>query len=222
MQVKTVLLCYSNHLFRTLQRHGMIGRTVIGVFGELHLVKGSNTVAVARMRGIGAPDCITKVEEFIAYGVQRIVIFGKAGSLQPDIAVGDVVVCDRAIRDEGTSHHYARSQKFALPSVPLTKRLAASLRAAEVPFHTGTTWTIDTPYRETVREVARYRSEGVMTVEMEAAALFVVAKLRQVQAGAVFVISDVLGEKEWRPEFKTLHRHRGMLTIARILLRALA
>ena len=33
------------------------------------------------------------------------------------------------------------------------------------------TWTTDAPYRETVEEITRYRGEGILTVEMEAAAL---------------------------------------------------
>ena len=68
-------------------------------------------------------------------------------------------------------------------------------------FRRGATWTIDTPYRETVEEVRHYRREGVLTVEMEAAALFAVAAVRGVEAASVFVLSDLLGETEWTPEF---------------------
>ena len=46
-----------------------------------------------------------------------------------------------------------------------------------------------------------YRREGVLTVEMEAAALFAVAAVRGVEAASVFVLSDLLGETEWTPEF---------------------
>jgi purine-nucleoside phosphorylase len=68
-------------------------------------------------------------------------------------------------------------------------------------FQRGPTWTIDTRYRETVDEVRHYRREGVLTVEMEAAALFAVAVVRGVEAASVFVLSDLLGETEWTPEF---------------------
>jgi purine-nucleoside phosphorylase len=70
-----------------------------------------------------------------------------------------------------------------------------------VAFQRGATWTIDAPYRETVDEVRHYRANGVLTVEMEAAALFAVATVRGVEAASAFVLSDLLGETEWMPDF---------------------
>jgi uridine phosphorylase len=49
---------------------------------------------------------------------------------------------------------------------------------------------MDAPYRETVEEVRYYQGEGVLTAEMEAAALFAVAKARGVELACAFVISD--------------------------------
>ena len=65
--------------------------------------------------------------------------------------------------------------------------------------HVGASWTTDAPYRETRREVATYRDEGVKTVEMEAAALFAVAHCCHVQATAVFVVGDRLADLVWQP-----------------------
>lgn len=65
----------------------------------------------------------------------------------------------------------------------------------------GSSWTIDAPFREIVAEVRKYQEEGVLTVEMEAAAIFSVAKYRNVEAGAIFTISDYLAELEWKPKF---------------------
>ena len=61
---------------------------------------------------------------------------------------------------------------------------------------------MDTPYRETIAEVRQYQQEGVMTVEMEAAALFAVAQYRGVDLAAAFVISDSLAELVWNPQFE--------------------
>ena len=61
---------------------------------------------------------------------------------------------------------------------------------------------MDTPYRETIAEVRQYQQEGVMTVEMEAAALFAVAQYRGVDMAAAFVISDSLAELVWNPQFE--------------------
>jgi uridine phosphorylase len=151
--------------------------------------------------GIGGPMVGIVVEELAALGVRYFFSFGLAGGLQPLSRVGDIVVCTRAIRDEGVSHHYLPPETAAVPSPHLTRAVGQRLTERGAAFRRGMTWTIDTPYRETVDEVRHYRCEGVLTVEMEAAALFAVAAVRGVQAASVFVLSDLLGETEWTPEF---------------------
>ena len=126
---------------------------------------------------------------------------GLAGSLQPDLRLGSVVLCDRALRDEGTSHHYTKEGKFARPSAELTKRLDQLLRRKGVDFRCGSSWTIDAPYRETVPEIRRYRREGILTAEMESSAVFTVARHLKCQAAGLFVVSDHLDERGWQPLF---------------------
>ncbi len=111
-------------------------------------------------------------------GTSAFVSVGTAGSLQRDLTIGDLVLCDAAIRDEGVSHHYLPPAKLATAEARMTAAVGAALGQAGVPFRAGTSWTIDTPYRETVAEARRYQAEGVACVEMEAAALFAVAEVR--------------------------------------------
>ena len=72
---------------------------------------------------------------------------------------------------------------------------------AGLTFRTGISWTIDAPYRETVAEARHYQAEGVLCVEMEAAALFAVAQVRGLALASAFVISDSPAEEVWRPGF---------------------
>jgi uridine phosphorylase len=130
--------------------------------------------------------------------------------------VGDLVMCDRAVRDEGVSHHYVPPARYSSPSSALTAAYAARLGAAGYTFRTGSTWTIDAPYRETVEELRHYRDEGVLTVEMEAAALFAVAEHRGLEVASAFVLSDLLTEVEWTPEFGSPEIERGLGTLVRI------
>ena len=141
------------------------------------------------------------VHRLAALRVRYFFSFGLAGGLQPHSRVGDIVVCARAMRDEGVSHHYLPPEAAAAPSPRLTQAVDRRLSERGAPFQRGMTWTIDTPYRETVDEMRHYRRDGVLTVEMEAAALFAVAAVRGVEAASVFVLSDLLGETEWTPEF---------------------
>jgi uridine phosphorylase len=45
------------------------------------------------------------------------------------------------------------------------------------------------------------QDKGVLTVEMEAAALFAVAQYRRVDLALAFVISDSLADLVWEPQF---------------------
>jgi purine-nucleoside phosphorylase len=94
--------------------------------------------------------------------------------------------------------------------VELTQALADELAARGHSFKRGTTWTIDAPYRETAEELRHYRDEGVLTVEMEAAAVFAVAQHRGVQAAAGFVLSDTLTDTDWTPDFGSPEILRGL------------
>ncbi len=152
-------------------------------------------IGLVRMTGIGAPNAATVLEELIALGGKKFINIGTAGGLHKQ----GVFVCNKAIRDEGTSYHYI-AHGDVYPDENLTGKFAQQLKKEGVVFDYGTTWTIDAPYRETKAEVEHYRKMGVSTVEMEASALFAVAKVRKVKIASVFVVSDILAKK-WIPKF---------------------
>ncbi|WP_223301710.1 nucleoside phosphorylase [Haladaptatus sp. R4] len=166
-------------------------------FGTSRFIPSTNTSASVGGFSIGAPATGTVAENLIAAGAEVLCIVGSGGTLQQDIEPIDAVIADRAIRDEGVSYHYLPPEKDATPSLELTDRLEARFEDSEVTTHRGTTWTTSAFYRETVAEIERYAEDGVVSVEMEAAALFAVAEFRGVDAAAVFDIGDLLTEEEW-------------------------
>jgi uridine phosphorylase len=200
------LLCYEGRTISRLRSTRGL-EPVAGVLGShiftLPAADGGrrDDVVVAGRFGIGAPGAAAVVEELIAMGCGRFVSVGTAGALQPELAVGDLVVADRAIRDEGTSYHYLAAAKYADPSPELTACLRDEIERAGRRAAAGTTWTTDAVYRETVAEAAAYRAEGVAVVEMEAAAVFAVCAYRRVEAAAAFTVSDSLTGATWSPEF---------------------
>jgi uridine phosphorylase len=161
----------------------------------------NNKVGIAHIDGPGAPFAAIVVEELAALGVKQFLIVGLAGSLQAGLRVGSLVVCGKALRDEGTSHHYVKGSAFAHPSPGLVAKLKGTLKRNRVSFAEGPTWTTDAPYRETIAELRRYRRSGILTVEMEASAVFTVAQHLEGGAAALFVISDHLDERVWEPRF---------------------
>lgn len=155
-----------------------------------------NDIGFVRITGIGSPNAATVMDELIALGGKKFLNLGFAGGLQHE----GIFLCDKALRDEGTSYHYLPHGHFTFPDKELTRKLGESIKKAGLKYEQGTTWTIDAPYRETKAEVKHYKKRGVKTVEMEASALFAVAKVRKVKIAAAFVVSDILG-KVWEPKF---------------------
>ena len=158
-------------------------------------------VTIARI-GIGAPAAAIVLEMSIARGVRNILVVGSAGSLQPHLALGSTVVVEGAEREDGTSHHYLPAGEVVAADVGLSAALADSATARGATPVRGRSWTIDAPYRETVGAIRRHREAGVSVVEMEAAAMFAVARVRGVRAGLIVAVSDELFGHEWNPGFQ--------------------
>lgn len=197
-----VIFCFQNSLLRHIEQQYDVEPVALFA-GKFYLLpECDRRVAVSGGFGIGAPAVTTVLEELIAVGVRRFISVGTAGALAKALQIGDVVVCDRAIRDEGVSHYYLAPVRYAHASPGLTDQLDLSLRQAGLNPVRGTSWTIDTPYRETVAEARHYQDEGVWCVEMEAAALFAVAEYRGVELASAFAISDSLAELVWNPQHR--------------------
>ena len=124
-------------------------------------------------------------------------MIGHAGGLQKGRPAGSVILCEKAVRDEGVSYHYLANEMYAYASEKMTNALQTSLDNINIPYKNGSTWTIDSMYRETTDEIKYYGGLGIDTVEMEAASMFAVGQFRNISVGALFVISDIVALEEW-------------------------
>jgi len=175
-------------------------------------------VLVLKVPGFGAPTAVMTLEELVAFRIKKFVNLGTAGGLQQNMNVGDIVLCDRAIRDEGTSHHYLPVEKYAFACPELTENLCTAFERKGIQFSKGTSWTTDAPYRETISELRQYRSDGVATVEMEVSALFAAGAYRGVGVSAIFVISDILSEEDWHQGYHSAEKLEGLKKIFEVVL----
>jgi uridine phosphorylase len=175
-------------------------------------------ILVLKVPGFGAPTAVMSLEELIAFGIKKFVSLGAAGGIQQNMNIGDIVICDRAIRDEGTSHHYLPVEKYAFSSLELTENLCTAFESKGILYSKGTTWTTDAPYRETIEELRQYRSDGVSTVEMEASALFAVGAYRGVSVSAIFTISDLLSEEDWDQGYHSEEKLEGLKKVFEVTL----
>ena len=142
--------------------------------------------------GIGAPSTAIAVEEMAAVGVERFIRVGTCGALQADIEVGDMVVANGAAKDEGTTKRY---EDVSVPAVPDYETLSALVSAAEDNDETvevGPVATDDAFYAETEEYVDAWEDAGLAAVEMEAAAIFTLARRKGLAAGAICTVDGNL------------------------------
>jgi len=214
-----VVLCYQRSLYDHVLRTEGLAPSRRGL--PVALPSTAGRVGLLGQFGIGAPAATGALEELAALGTTAVVSVGTAGSLQRDLKPGDMVLCEAAIRDEGVSHHYLPPGRLATAPAGPTAALGTAMTQAGLEFRTGTAWTIDTPYRETVDEVRHYQAEGVLCVEMEAAGLFAVAEVRGLELASAFVISDSLAELVWSTSFHSPEVASGLVSVYQAAVAAL-
>jgi uridine phosphorylase len=125
---------------------------------------------------VGAPFAVLIAEELFASGCRFLLSLTSAGQITPSGPTPYFVIINRALRDEGTSYHYASPSDYADADAGLVASAAAALEKSKQLFFVGPTWTTDAPFRETAAAIDAARSKGVLAVEMEAAALYAFAR----------------------------------------------
>jgi uridine phosphorylase len=147
--------------------------------------------------GVGAPASVTSLEVVIALGATFVIGCGGAGIVRPGFDIGHVIVPTGAVRDEGTSYHYAPADAPVAPHPRALAAIDVVLTDAGVPHEHGLTWTTDAFFRETPAKVARRREQGCVTVEMEAAAMFAAAAFRGATYAQLLYAGDDVSAEEW-------------------------
>jgi len=143
--------------------------------------------------GIGSPSAAIALEELAAVGAETFVRVGTTGALQRGIDIGDMVVATGAAKDEGTTK---RHESETVPAVPDYEVLSALVDAAEAngeSVHVGPIATDDAFYAEQ-GYVEDWEAAGMLSVEMEAAALFTLARRKDLRAGAICTVDGNLVE----------------------------
>jgi uridine phosphorylase len=196
---KRAVLCFFSQVIDRLRDQGAPVLFELQAAHGIHQVFGfevdGERIAVFHP-GVGAALAGGFFEESIAHGCERFIAVGTAGGLTPR-QIGHVIVPTFAIRDEGTSYHYQPPGRSVEPTPDALESLLATLRRHDVAFETGGTWSTDGFYRETRAKVDRRVAEGCLAVEMEASALFAIAKFRSVPIAQLLTTSDDLSGDEW-------------------------
>lgn len=145
---------------------------------------------------VGASFAVLVAEELFASGCTLLVSVTSAGQITGDTEPPYFVLIERALRDEGTSHHYMPPCRYAAADPVLLERVEGGLAASGSAIERGSTWTTDAPFRETASAIEARRAEGILAVEMEAAALYSLASARGYGVVCFAYVTNQMGQTD--------------------------
>lgn len=154
---------------------------------------GGRTVGIVGC-AVGAPFAVLIAEQLFASGCRLLVSMTSAGQITPAGPTPYFVIIDRALRDEGTSYHYAPPGDYADADPRLVAMAAIALKQGNLPAIVGPTWTTDAPYRETAEAIDAARTRGMLAVEMEAAALYAFAAASGASVLCLAHVTNTMGQ----------------------------
>ncbi|HFI0057152.1 TPA: nucleoside phosphorylase [Streptococcus suis] len=148
---------------------------------------------------IGAPMAVGHLEELKACGFENFIVLGSCGVLDKSLATDKIILPRSALRDEGTSYHYAPASDEISYDSALLLTMEKALDQAGIEHVRTKTWTTDAFYRETAAKVKRRLAAGAMVVDMEASAIMAWANFRQAKVYQFFYTADYVDhhKNEW-------------------------
>jgi DeoD family purine-nucleoside phosphorylase len=189
LRAKYIAETYLDGAVQRNSERGMLGYT-----GEFE----GRPVSV-QATGMGCPSAAIVVEELVQLGVKRLLRVGTCGGLQPDLALGDLIVALSAIPADATARHLVGTdQHVPTASWSLVHGAVHVAKELGLPMRIGPIVSSDLFYNPDGGQYERWSSRGVLGVEMEAAVLFALGALRGVAAGCLLTVSDVVVEGEFK------------------------
>jgi uridine phosphorylase len=170
---------------------------------------------------VGAPFAVLIAEELFACGCRVLISVSSAGQISPAGEPPFFVIIDRALRDEGTSYHYAPPDSFAEADPHIVATALSAITKAQLRAVVGPSWTTDAPFRETASAVDAARAQGILAVEMEAAALYTFARQRNAAVLCLAHVTNRMGLSERDFEKGEADGTADALTLLGALARAL-
>ncbi len=140
--------------------------------------------------GVGAAGAGVCFEELARAGVESFLRVGTCGALRDDVNDGDLIVATAAVRDEGLTPRLVPLAYPAVADAELTVHLGASAAASGAVVHRGMSLSTDLFYPSKVLgpDFERWQAADLHAVEMELAALYVIASLHGCRAAGLLVV----------------------------------
>ena len=194
---KLVITFFPEVIEKLLDQEEIVLETTIQGENPVLLYRFLDADVLITLGYVGCPACAGNLDLFHAMGIRKVMFCGGGGVLDKEIAVGQLLLVDGAIRDEGFSYHYIEPSRYIYTDPKVTDRIAGYLDEHSIPYLRGLTWTTDAIYRETADRIERRKAEGAKMVEMEQAGCIAVAQFRGFDYGALIYGGDDVSQEEW-------------------------
>jgi uridine phosphorylase len=171
---------------------------------------------------VGAPFAVLVAEQMFACRCHLLVSLTSAGQIMPAGPPPYFVIINRALRDEGTSYHYAAPTEFAEADPALVEAARAALDDNGLRAYVGPSWTTDAPFRETAEAIEAARARSVLAVEMEAAGLYAFARARGVAVLCLAHVTNSMGQVQGDFEKGEADGTQEALSVLRAILAGVA
>jgi len=148
---------------------------------------------------LGAPACVGNTEELISLGIKNILAVGCCGCLEKEIGEYSIIIPTSAIRDEGTSYHYAEAYDETVLDEKMVKSIEKVFIDHNIHYKKGKTWTTDALFRETKDKTNDRIKRGAIVVDMECSAMNILSEFRSTHFGQFFYAADNLAGEEYDP-----------------------
>lgn len=159
----------------------------------IYITKYKGEEIVLCQAPVGAAAATQILDWLIGYGVRKIISAGSCGTLEK-FPESTFLVPNKALRDEGTSYHYAPPSRFMDISPDARSAIEKTILEHGMKYQEVITWSTDGFFRETKEKVAYRKSEGCAVVEMECAALAACAAFRNAAWGMILYTADSLAD----------------------------
>ena len=149
------------------------------------------------MSYVGAAGCVAVIEEVFAMGAEKLILFGTCGVLDASIEDCSIIIPNKAVRDEGTSFHYAKASDEIEVNKKYIDEFIEILKEFNCHYTIGKVWTTDGIYRETRGKVNSRKQAGCICVDMECSAVAALADFREKEVFQFFYAADNLDNETW-------------------------
>lgn len=162
----------------------------------------SDGIIIGCIAGQGSSIAACMTERLRVYGAKVIIRIGTCGALSRSVKLWTPIVTTACFSSEGTSGHYLPNGYPILSDVNLNSLLIKKMTKANIDYQQGITITTDGRWREDPVLLKSLSKLGVMSIEMETAAILSVCQFRKIPAAAINIPADLPTKKDDKNDLK--------------------